>query len=71
MGRARAGAALIARGEFSIVIAGLAVGYAAVPAELSALATAYVLIMAVLGPIAARYVEPVMRAIPTRTPATV
>lgn len=70
MGRARAGAALIARGEFSIVIAGLAVGYAAVPAELSALATAYVLIMAVLGPIAARYVEPVMRAIPTRTPAT-
>ncbi|MFE7201857.1 cation:proton antiporter [Pseudonocardia alni] len=71
MGRARAGAALIPRGEFSIVIAGLAVGYAAVPAELSALATAYVLIMAVLGPIAARYVEPVMRAIPTRTPATV
>lgn len=71
MGRARAGAALIARGEFSIVIAGLAVGYAAVPAKLSALATAYVLIMAVLGPIAARYVEPVMRAIPTRTPATV
>lgn len=70
MGRARAGAALIARGEFSIVIAGLAVGYAAVPAELSALATAYVLIMAVLGPITARYVEPVMRAIPTRTPAT-
>ncbi|KAA1029842.1 cation:proton antiporter [Pseudonocardia sp. EV170527-09] len=70
MGRARAGAVLIARGEFSIVIAGLAVGYAAVPAELSALATAYVLIMAVLGPIAARYVEPVMRAIPTRTPAT-
>ncbi|NWJ71432.1 cation:proton antiporter [Pseudonocardia sp. ICBG1122] len=70
MGRARAGAALIARGEFSIVIAGLAVGYAAVPAELSALATAYVLIMAVLGPIAARYVEPVMRAVPTHTPAT-
>ncbi|MBN9758833.1 putative transmembrane transport protein [Pseudonocardia sp. Ae406_Ps2] len=70
MGRARAGAALIARGEFSIVIAGLAVGYAAVPAELSALATAYVLIMAVLGPIAARCVEPVMRALPTRTPAT-
>ncbi|MBN9795206.1 cation:proton antiporter [Pseudonocardia sp. TMWB2A] len=70
MGRARAGAALVARGEFSIVIAGLAVGYAAVPAELSALATAYVLIMAVLGPIAARYVEPVMRALPTRAPAT-
>lgn len=71
MGRARAGAALVARGEFSIVIAGLAVVYAAVPAELSALATAYVLIMAVLGPITARYVEPVVRALPTRTPAGV
>ncbi|SFO22063.1 potassium/proton antiporter membrane subunit, CPA2 family [Pseudonocardia ammonioxydans] len=69
MGRARAGAALVARGEFSIVIAGLAVGYAAVPAELSALATAYVLIMAVLGPITARCVEPVVRALPSRTPA--
>ncbi|MBC3190024.1 cation:proton antiporter [Pseudonocardia sp. C8] len=69
MGRARAGAALVARGEFSIVIAGLAVGYAAVPAELSALATAYVLIMAVLGPIAARCAEPVMRAVPVRAPA--
>jgi CPA2 family monovalent cation:H+ antiporter-2 len=42
LGRAREGAALIARGEFSIVIAGLAVSYAAVPAELSALATAFV-----------------------------
>jgi Kef-type K+ transport system membrane component KefB len=30
LGRARAGAALVARGEFSIVIAGLAVGYGAV-----------------------------------------
>lgn len=71
MGRARAGAALVARGEFSIVIAGLAVGYAAVPAELSALATAYVLIMAVLGPITARCVEPVVRALPSRTPTGV
>lgn len=71
MGRARAGAALVARGEFSIVIAGLAVGYAAVPAELSALATAYVLIMAVLGPITARCVEPVVRGLPSRTPTGV
>jgi len=61
LGRARAGAALVARGEFSIVIAGLAVAYAAVPGELAALSTAYVLIMAVLGPIAARVVEPVVR----------
>jgi CPA2 family monovalent cation:H+ antiporter-2 len=59
LGRARAGAALVARGEFSIVIAGLAVAYAAVPGELAALAAAYVLIMAVLGPIMARIVEPV------------
>ncbi len=62
LGRARAGAALVARGEFSIVIAGLAVSYAAVDAEVAALATAYVLIMAVLGPVAARVVEPVVRA---------
>ncbi|RZT83892.1 potassium/proton antiporter membrane subunit (CPA2 family) [Pseudonocardia sediminis] len=73
LGRARAGAALVARGEFSIVIAGLAVSYAAVPDELSALATAYVLLMAVVGPIAARVVEPVTRAVlrrPATTPAT-
>jgi monovalent cation:H+ antiporter-2, CPA2 family len=61
LGQARAGAALVARGEFSIVIAGLAVSYAAVPDELAALSTAYVLIMAVLGPIVARVVEPVVR----------
>ncbi|GAA4560462.1 cation:proton antiporter [Pseudonocardia xishanensis] len=66
LGRARAGAALIARGEFSIVIAGLAVSYTAVPAELAALATAYVLLMAILGPIAAKFVEPVARALQRR-----
>jgi len=66
LGRARAGAALIARGEFSIVIAGLAVSYNAVPAELAALATAYVLFMAILGPIAAKFVEPVARALQRR-----
>ncbi len=63
LGRARAGAALVARGEFSIVIAGLAVSYAAVPDQLSALATAYVLLMAVLGPVVARFVEPVARTV--------
>lgn len=73
-GRFRAGAALIARGEFSIVIAGLAVASGAVPHELAALATAYVLIMAVMGPLAARFVEPVVKAFrrspkaPPRTP---
>jgi CPA2 family monovalent cation:H+ antiporter-2 len=57
-GRFRAGAALVARGEFSIVIAGLAVASGVVPHQLAALATAYVLLMAVMGPLAARYVEP-------------
>ncbi|HWO67417.1 MAG TPA: cation:proton antiporter [Umezawaea sp.] len=60
MGRARAGAALVARGEFSIVIAGLTVASGAVDEKLAALATAYVLLMAVLGPVAARIVEPVV-----------
>jgi CPA2 family monovalent cation:H+ antiporter-2 len=60
-GRVRAGAALIARGEFSIVIAGLAVASGAVTDELAALATAYVLLMAVVGPLAARYVEPLVK----------
>lgn len=62
-GRFRAGAALIARGEFSIVIAGLAVTSGAVPGELAALATAYVLIMAILGPLAARFVEPLVKMV--------
>ncbi|MFD1847044.1 cation:proton antiporter [Arthrobacter flavus] len=60
LGRARAGVALIARGEFSIVIAGLAVASGAVTGELAALATAYVLLTAILGPVAARLVEPAM-----------
>ena len=50
-------AALVARGEFSIVIAGLAVAAGREPA-LGPLATAYVLILAVLGPILARTSEP-------------
>ncbi|OJF79658.1 cation:proton antiporter [Nocardia seriolae] len=63
MGRARAGAALVARGEFSIVIAGLAVSLGGVDGRLAALASAYVLMMAVLGPVAARVVEPVIRLV--------
>jgi monovalent cation:H+ antiporter-2, CPA2 family len=71
LGRARAGAALVARGEFSIVIAGLAVAAGAVDEQLAAMATAYVLIMAVFGPLAARFVEPVARmAIARLRPAT-
>ncbi|RMI28417.1 cation:proton antiporter [Nocardia stercoris] len=67
LGRARAGAALVARGEFSIVIAGLAVAAGAVPSGFAALATTYVLLMAILGPVAARIVEPVVRAVETVT----
>ncbi len=71
MGRLRAGAALVARGEFSIVIAGLAVSSGAVDGELAALATAYVLLMAIIGPVAARVVEPLARAVVIRKPQTV
>ncbi|MEV0324847.1 cation:proton antiporter [Micromonospora echinospora] len=53
-GRWRAGLALVPRGEFSIVIAGLAVASGEVPAGLAALATAYVLITVVTGPMLAR-----------------
>ncbi|MGV9818495.1 cation:proton antiporter [Nocardia xishanensis] len=63
MGCARAGATLVARGEFSIVIAGLAVSVGAVASELAPLASAYVLLMAVLGPVAARVVEPLVRLV--------
>ncbi len=66
MGRARAGTALVARGEFSIVIAGLAVASGAVVADLAALATTYVLLMAVLGPVMARLAEPAMELIERR-----
>jgi CPA2 family monovalent cation:H+ antiporter-2 len=50
---------LVARGEFSIVIAELAVsaGYS----ELGPLASAYVVILAVAGPLAARYADTLAR----------
>ncbi|MFC8847099.1 MULTISPECIES: cation:proton antiporter [unclassified Micromonospora] len=53
-GRWRAGLALVPRGEFSIVIAGLAVAAGSVEPRLAALATAYVLITVVTGPMLAR-----------------
>jgi CPA2 family monovalent cation:H+ antiporter-2 len=53
-GRLRAGTTLIARGEFSIVIASLGVGL--VDAEdLRAVGAAFVLLTAIVGPLAARY----------------
>ncbi|MEV5651720.1 cation:proton antiporter [Nocardia sp. NPDC052254] len=66
LGRARTGATLVARGEFSIVIAGLAVSVGAVEPKLAALASAYVLLMAILGPVAARVVEPVVQSVQRR-----
>ncbi|MFP5328008.1 MAG: cation:proton antiporter [Acidimicrobiia bacterium] len=53
-GRIRAGTALIARGEFSVVIASLG-ATTRDGAELGALAAAYVLLSAVVGPVAARF----------------
>jgi len=50
-GRLRAGMALVARGEFSIVIAGLGTG---LEPQLGPLSAAYVLFLAVFGPILAR-----------------
>ncbi|MFE9251211.1 cation:proton antiporter [Streptomyces sp. NPDC007088] len=58
-GRWRAGGALVARGEFSIVIAGLAVSAGAVDPSLGPMATAYVLLLVTLGPLAARFTEPI------------
>lgn len=52
--RVRAGLMLVAHGEFSIVIAGLGV---ALEPRLGPVSAAYVLIMAVLGPVAARMVH--------------
>lgn len=51
-GRVRAGVTLVARGEFSILIAGLAIvaGYE----QIGPLASAYVLVLGVAGPILAR-----------------
>ncbi|MFE3112130.1 cation:proton antiporter [Kitasatospora indigofera] len=56
-GRWRAGGALVARGEFSIVIAGLAVT-AGIEPDLGPLATAYVLLLVLIGPLTARWTQP-------------
>jgi CPA2 family monovalent cation:H+ antiporter-2 len=50
----RAGAELIARGEFSIVIAGLGVG---LEPQLGPVAAAYVLLLAIVGPVVARFTK--------------
>jgi CPA2 family monovalent cation:H+ antiporter-2 len=54
--RLRAGVLLVARGEFSIVIAGLGLT-AGVDERLGVLAVGYVLVTAVIGPVAAKIVD--------------
>ena len=60
-GRFRAGTALVARGEFSIVIAGLGVA-AGLEGELGPLSAAYVLMLAIIGPLLARYSDELVDA---------
>jgi CPA2 family monovalent cation:H+ antiporter-2 len=55
LGQLRAGTALIARGEFSLVIIGLAA--VSVGGTLSAVATPYVFILAIVGPVLARFAK--------------
>ena len=57
--RLRAGALLSARGEFSVVIAGIAAVSTVLPGQFQAFVAAYVLITAGIAPILARYAEPV------------
>ena len=52
----RAGATLVARGEFSIVIAALGAGLVDGP-ELGALVAAYVLVTAIMGPLLAKFAD--------------
>ena len=62
LGRFRAGTVLIARGEFSIVIAALGAGLAD-GAALGALAAGYVLVTAILGPLTTRYSDQIARRV--------
>ena len=55
-GRVRAGSVLVARGEFSIVIAALGATIA-FGADLEALAAAYVLVLAIVGPVLTRFAD--------------
>lgn len=59
-GQARAGTLLTIRGEFSIVIAGLGASAGVDEPQLAPLAAAYVLVMAIAGPIALRFLPQIM-----------
>ena len=72
-GRVRAGTALVARGEFSIVIASLGVGLAD-GAQLGIIAAAYVLLTAVAGPVLTKNADALhdlgQRLLPSRSADT-
>ncbi|HYZ97813.1 MAG TPA: cation:proton antiporter [Acidimicrobiales bacterium] len=61
-GRIRAGTVLIAHGEFSIILAGLALAGGIEP-DLGPLAASYVLIVAIAGPLLARFADPLAFAL--------
>lgn len=61
-GRIRAGTVLIARGEFSIILAGLALAGGIEP-DLGPVAASYVLIVATAGPLLTRFADPVAFAL--------
>jgi len=65
-GQARAAALLIPRGEFSIALAGLAVSAGLEP-KLAPLTIAYVIVLVVIGPIAARLAVPIARGLQARS----
>jgi CPA2 family monovalent cation:H+ antiporter-2 len=69
-GAMRAGTALIARGEFSILIAQLAASTHA-GADLPALVGGYVLLCAISGPVLARWADRLADGLPGRTAAPI
>lgn len=68
-GQIRAGTVIVSRGEFNIVIAGLATGAGVLAPGLGALAATYVLIMAIAGPLIARAGDPLGRLVASRYPS--
>jgi CPA2 family monovalent cation:H+ antiporter-2 len=65
-GRSRAGTTLVARGEFSIAIAGLATATGIDP-EFEALAVSYVFLLAITGPLLVRLSEPILEILLSRS----
>jgi monovalent cation:H+ antiporter-2, CPA2 family len=64
-GRFRAGALLVAHGEFSIVIASMGAA-AGLEADLMPLSATYVLLLAIFGPVLARTIDPLVAAMMRR-----